>query len=146
VDWRALQGDGSDNIPGVYGIGEKTATKLFEAFKDLSGIYNAATNHSPIGTVSDKVKNAIINFGWDRLVKNVYTMALYADRVGARQAIANEVTNFRPVSRQATKKWLLANAFTSLLQLPGELESLQAPELLDYEMRYPVVCGRRVPA
>lgn len=39
VDFKALCGDTSDNIPGVRGVGEKTATKLLEAYGTLDGIY-----------------------------------------------------------------------------------------------------------
>lgn len=40
LDLKALKGDASDNIPGVPGIGEKTAVKLLNEFKNLDGIYN----------------------------------------------------------------------------------------------------------
>ncbi|MBR6112959.1 MAG: DNA polymerase I, partial [Bacilli bacterium] len=39
VDLKALMGDPSDNIPGVKGIGEKTALKLLQEYKSLDGIY-----------------------------------------------------------------------------------------------------------
>ncbi len=39
VDTLALMGDASDNVPGVRGIGEKTARKLLEAYGSLDGIY-----------------------------------------------------------------------------------------------------------
>lgn len=39
IDLKALQGDASDNIPGVKGIGEKTALKLLHEYKTLDGIY-----------------------------------------------------------------------------------------------------------
>ncbi len=39
VDLKALMGDSSDNIPGVAGVGEKTALKLISAFGSLDGIY-----------------------------------------------------------------------------------------------------------
>jgi DNA polymerase-1 len=39
VDLKALMGDSSDNIPGVKGIGEKTATSLLQQFDTLDGVY-----------------------------------------------------------------------------------------------------------
>lgn len=40
IDVKALMGDSSDNIPGVKGIGEKTAFALIEQYKGLDNIYN----------------------------------------------------------------------------------------------------------
>jgi DNA polymerase-1 len=39
VDYKAIVGDKSDNIPGVQGVGEKTAVALLEKFDTLDGIY-----------------------------------------------------------------------------------------------------------
>ena len=39
LDLKALKGDNSDNIPGVPGIGEKTAVKLLNEYGSLEGIY-----------------------------------------------------------------------------------------------------------
>ena len=39
VDLKALMGDSSDNIPGVAGVGPKTATDLLLKFGDLDGVY-----------------------------------------------------------------------------------------------------------
>lgn len=39
VDLKALMGDPSDNIPGVKGVGEKTALKLLQQYKTLDGVY-----------------------------------------------------------------------------------------------------------
>jgi DNA polymerase I len=39
VDYKALVGDHSDNIPGVLGIGEKTACSLLEKYQTLDGVY-----------------------------------------------------------------------------------------------------------
>jgi len=41
VDFRALRGDPSDNIPGITGIGEKTAIELLKEFGSLENIYEA---------------------------------------------------------------------------------------------------------
>jgi DNA polymerase-1 len=39
VDLKALTGDKSDNIPGVAGIGDKTAASLLQKYGDLDGVY-----------------------------------------------------------------------------------------------------------
>lgn len=39
IDLKALQGDSSDNIPGVKGIGKKTANELIKNFGTLEGVY-----------------------------------------------------------------------------------------------------------
>ncbi len=41
TDYKGLRGDPSDNIPGIKGIGEKTATDLIVKYGDLDGIYKA---------------------------------------------------------------------------------------------------------
>lgn len=40
LDLKALKGDSSDNIPGVPGIGEKTAIDLLKTYKTLDGVYD----------------------------------------------------------------------------------------------------------
>ena len=39
VDYKGLRGDPSDNLPGVRGVGEKTATELLKKYKTLENIY-----------------------------------------------------------------------------------------------------------
>ncbi len=39
IDVKGLMGDSSDNIPGVPGVGEKTAIKLIKEYKTLEGVY-----------------------------------------------------------------------------------------------------------
>jgi len=46
IDYKALRGDPSDNIPGVKGIGEKTATELLQEFKNLDGVYQAVLKNN----------------------------------------------------------------------------------------------------
>lgn len=47
ADFKALQGDSSDNIPGVPGIGEKTAIRLLTEFGTLTGIMDNLDKVSP---------------------------------------------------------------------------------------------------
>ena len=53
VDLKALMGDTSDNIPGVKGIGEKTALKLLQTYSTLDGIYENIDNIS--GKLQEKL-------------------------------------------------------------------------------------------
>lgn len=53
IDYLAITGDSSDNIPGVKGIGPKGAQNLLEKFKSLDGIYE---NISSIKNPSQKKK------------------------------------------------------------------------------------------
>ena len=39
IDMKGLMGDSSDNIPGVAGVGEKTAIKLLNQFDSVEGVY-----------------------------------------------------------------------------------------------------------
>ena len=43
----ALRGDTSDNLPGVPGVGEKTAAKLFAQFRDMDDLYAHLTDLTP---------------------------------------------------------------------------------------------------
>ena len=47
AEYLALIGDTSDNIPGINGVGPKTAAKWFEEFKTLEGIIAGAVNLKP---------------------------------------------------------------------------------------------------
>lgn len=40
IDLKALMGDQSDNIPGIYGIGEKTALKILSEYRTIENLYN----------------------------------------------------------------------------------------------------------
>ena len=47
IDLKALMGDSSDNIPGVKGIGEKTALKLIQDYDSLDGVYESIDELTP---------------------------------------------------------------------------------------------------
>ncbi|NNE96930.1 MAG: DNA polymerase I [Acidimicrobiales bacterium] len=47
VHYAALRGDKSDNLPGVAGVGEKTAAKLINTYGGIDGIYEHIDDHSP---------------------------------------------------------------------------------------------------
>ena len=57
VDVKALMGDSSDNIPGVPGIGEKTALKLISEYGSLDGIYEQLPTAKHTPSVRAKLEN-----------------------------------------------------------------------------------------
>jgi DNA polymerase-1 len=71
VDYKALVGDKSDNIPGVAGIGEKTAIKLLEAYNDLDGIYNHLDEIT--GSVRNKLEAGRVSANLSRELAAIVT-------------------------------------------------------------------------
>ena len=59
VDLKALTGDTSDNIPGVKGVGPKTAITLLQAHGDLDGIYGALEQLQAAGPKAKDPKGAL---------------------------------------------------------------------------------------
>jgi DNA polymerase-1 len=55
IDLKALMGDSSDNIPGVKGVGEKTALSLIASYQTLDGVYNNIENIK--GSLKEKLIN-----------------------------------------------------------------------------------------
>jgi len=61
ADLKGLMGDSSDNLPGVPGVGEKTALKLIQTYGDLETLYQN------INEVPGKLKERLIEHQSDAL-------------------------------------------------------------------------------
>jgi len=59
VQYAALRGDPSDNLPGVMGVGEKTAAKLINTYGGIDGIYEAVEDQTP--KLQENLKNSELN-------------------------------------------------------------------------------------
>ena len=70
--YAALRGDPSDNLPGVPGVGEKTAAKLINSYGGLDGIFEHAQEPTP------KLRQNLEEFE-DRARKNLDVMVLRTD-------------------------------------------------------------------
>ena len=72
-EYAALRGDPSDNLPGVPGVGEKTAAKLVSTYGDLEGIFQHLDELPPkqrqnLGDARDRV---FLNRQMSLLVRDV---------------------------------------------------------------------------
>ena len=54
IDYKALRGDASDNIPGIKGVGEKTAMDLLCKYKSLDGVFENANEIG--GKIGEKIR------------------------------------------------------------------------------------------
>ena len=70
--YAALRGDPSDNLPGVPGVGEKTAAKLINAYGGLDGIFDHADDQTP------KLRQNLVEFE-QRARRNFDAMVLRTD-------------------------------------------------------------------
>lgn len=59
ADFKALRGDPSDNIPGVFGIGEKTAVTLIKEFNSIEELYSALDKDKLPENVNKKLKERL---------------------------------------------------------------------------------------
>ena len=73
VDMKALMGDSSDNIPGVAGIGKKTAATLISSFQTLEGIYESIDDKSITKGVREKLLNDKENAFLSRTLAKINT-------------------------------------------------------------------------
>ena len=63
INFKALRGDPSDNIPGVTGVGEKTATELLLKFGTLENLYKEIEENSEKAkTFRPKLKETLLNY------------------------------------------------------------------------------------
>ena len=72
VEYAALRGDPSDNLPGVPGVGEKTAAKLINAYGGLDGIFAHLDEQTP------KLRSNLAD-NEDQARRNAHLMVLQRD-------------------------------------------------------------------
>lgn len=73
VEWLALAGDSADNIPGVPGVGAKTAARLLDQFGTLAGL------HRHLEDVPGEKLRAALREHWSIVQRNVRMVSLSRD-------------------------------------------------------------------
>lgn len=100
IQVKALQGDASDNIPGVAGIGEKTALSLIQNFKTVDAVYENIDSDKIANGVRNKLiagkESAYISLDLARIVTNApvpLSVEDYKQQTGDKQAAASLLTS-----------------------------------------------------
>ena len=90
IDLKGLMGDSSDNIPGVPGVGEKTAGKLIGQYKSIENLYEHINELSPSKVTSSLIENKDIAF----LSKELATICTDCDlELNLQDALLNNLYN-----------------------------------------------------
>jgi DNA polymerase I len=116
-DVLALMGDSSDNVPGVPGIGPKTATKLITEFGNLDGVLAAAPTMKP----SKMRDNLIEHEAMARLSKVLVTL-----KEDCPLPIALDDMLLRPIPEGPLRPFLEEHNFKSLLNRIGKTSDTTA--------------------
>ena len=124
VDVKALMGDSSDNIPGVAGIGEKTALKLIADYGSLDGLYEKLDG----AALSEKMKQKLSDG------KDMAYLSQDLARINCKAPVekCTEDCRYREIDRAKLYKLFTELEFSAFIKkygLEGEtLEADAAPE------------------
>ncbi|GIO21710.1 DNA polymerase I [Oceanobacillus sp. J11TS1] len=130
TDLKGLMGDSSDNIPGVPGVGEKTATKLLKQFATLEQVYEHLDEVS-----GKKLKENLTNYRDDAIMsKDLATI-----NRNSPITVALEDTTYEGYSTSSVRNMFMDLGFQSLLtRLSGAEEAVE--EVVEHqEIKYDMV-------
>lgn len=119
IDVKALMGDSADNIPGVKGIGEKTAFDLINKYESLNNIYEH------IDEIKGKLQEKLI--ADKKMAYLSYELATILRDLTIDFSILKE--SYKGIDKKALTKFLKQYDIKSLLKY-GEEETIQVQEEL----------------
>jgi DNA polymerase-1 len=113
ISYKALVGDASDNIPGVRGIGDKTAVKLLQQYNDLHNLYSHIDQVEP-----ERIRN-LLRESHDTALQNEKLAAIVTDVPVAFDIEACRVSSY---DRNSVVELFRELGFSALLsRLPEEI-------------------------
>ena len=142
VDYKGIRGDASDNIPGVSGVGEGSATKLIGTFGSLEDLYAAIKDEG----VEDIAKEAGVQKRFVQLVADNKKQALFSRKLAT-------ISRKAPVAfTLPQKEWSVTDHIASIDEvcdtyefrsikerLHGKLKTLDAADTVAEEIEEEVV-------
>ena len=124
LDLKSLKGDSSDNIPGVPGVGEKTAVALLQKYHDLDGVYAHL----------DEITGAAQRKLADGKASAYMSRELVQIQCDAPIPLDLQAADVSKLDRQRLRRLLLDLQFTSLLRrLPADMQVSEGDETVGAE-------------
>lgn len=124
LDLKSLKGDSSDNIPGVPGVGEKTAVALLQKYHDLDGVYAHL----------DEITGAAQRKLADGKASAYMSRELVQIQCDAPVPLDLPAADVNKLDRQKLRRLLLDLQFTSLLRrLPADMQVSEKDEMAGVE-------------
>jgi len=124
LDLKSLKGDSSDNIPGVPGVGEKTAVALLQKYHDLDGVYAHL----------DEITGAAWRKLADGKASAYMSRELVQIQCDAPIPLDLPAADVNKLDRQKLRRLLLDLQFTSLLRrLPADMQVSEGDETVGAE-------------
>lgn len=124
LDLKSLKGDSSDNIPGVPGVGEKTAVALLQKYHDLDGVYAHL----------DEITGAAQRKLADGKASAYMSRELVQIQCDAPIPLDLQAADVSKLDRQRLRRLLLDLQFTSLLRrLPADMQVPEGDEMAGAE-------------
>lgn len=124
LDLKSLKGDSSDNIPGVPGVGEKTAVALLQKYHDLDGVYAHL----------DEITGAAQRRLTDGKASAYMSRELVQIQCDAPIPLDLQAADVNKLDRQRLRRLLLDLQFTSLLRrLPADMQVSEGDETASAE-------------
>ena len=124
LDLKSLKGDSSDNIPGVPGVGEKTAVALLQKYHDLDGVYAHL----------DEITGAARRKLADGKASAYMSRELVQIQCDAPIPLDLPAADVSKLDRQKLRRLLLDLQFTSLLRrLPADMQVSEGDEMAGAE-------------
>ncbi len=123
VDVKALMGDSSDNIPGVAGIGEKTALKLIAENKTLEKIYSDIDSLSVTATMKAKLSSG----------RESAFLSQYLARIESAAPLGIVLADIavKPFNRKELESLFVELEFTSFDKLLEKAENSEEQDFVD---------------
>ena len=124
LDLKSLKGDSSDNIPGVPGVGEKTAVALLQKYHDLDGVYAHL----------DEITGAAQRRLADGKASAYMSRELVQIQCDAPIPLDLQAADVNKLDRHKLRRLLLDLQFTSLLRrLPADMQVSEGDEMAGAE-------------